>query len=169
MQVRSLAVALIVVTGCWRDEQAPPVTSPMRPLPTHPAPVVIPMVVADDGDCDEVSCVLDGAQACCEAYRAQHPAAPAAPSGTTTSLDRAMIARGVAAVQAAVRACATQFPAVHGTVKAAVRVAPAGGVTNVDIRETPDAGLGACVASALAGAVFDATTTGGAFAYPFVF
>jgi hypothetical protein len=54
-------------------------------------------------------------------------------------------------------------------VRALLVIAPEGKVTNVEIKETPDASLGSCVAGVLQAATFDKTAQGGSFSYPFVF
>ena len=110
------------------------------------------------GSCDEVSCVLGNyAGACCDKFRK--------PPETLT---RQIIAIGIAKVKARVVGCGELYQA-KGKVKASVRVAPDGRVTSVTIDTTPDAKLGACVASAVQRATFDKTLYGGSFSYPFVF
>ena len=54
-------------------------------------------------------------------------------------------------------------------VKAKVTVGADGKVTNVEIAKTPEAGLAACVASAMQAMSFPATKAGGSFSYPFMF
>jgi TonB family protein len=56
-----------------------------------------------------------------------------------------------------------------GTVKLDVTVTADGVVQNVAVAESPDAGLGECVASAMRKARFAKTASGGSFTYPFVF
>jgi hypothetical protein len=87
---------------------------------------------------------------------------------TPKSLDRAAIAAGIAKVKPAILACGTKSTA-KGIVKTAVKVAPSGSVTNTEIKQTPDAALGQCVANAMQTATFAKTEEGGAFSYPFVF
>ena len=50
-----------------------------------------------------------------------------------------------------------------------VKVSPSGSVANVSVKNTPDPGLGSCVASAMQGAHFPKTQKGGSFSYPFIF
>ena len=71
-------------------------------------------------------------------------------------------------MKSAIAAC-TSTSAAKGVVKVHVRVAGSGLVTNVDVVETPDPVLGACVAAALHKAVFLPSKQGGSFSYPFVF
>jgi outer membrane biosynthesis protein TonB len=56
-----------------------------------------------------------------------------------------------------------------GQVKVSVKVAPDGRVAGVTVKNTPDPGLGNCVAGAMQGAHFSKTQNGGSFGYPFVF
>ena len=82
------------------------------------------------------------------------------------SRDGAMIAGGDAKVKPRVTGC--KSPA-KGIVKVSVRVGPDGHVTSVTVKETPDAGLGDCVAGIMQKATFARTQNGGSFAYPFPF
>jgi predicted Zn finger-like uncharacterized protein len=130
------------------------------------------------GDCDEVSCVLNSYEgACCAKFRkggGSKPAgggsAPKAAGGgdLPDGLDRTMIADGVAKVKQKAQACGDKSPA-KGQVKVAVKVGPDGSVVNVTVRNTPDPGLGNCVAGAMQTAKFPRTQSGGSFAYPFQF
>jgi hypothetical protein len=142
----------------------------VKPPPTPvipPTPVTPPGPTPLDTSCDEVSCVLTNYPGgCCDKYK-KTPAVPP-PPGILDALDRTAISNGVASVKAAVAACATTAPA-KGTVKVHVRVGANGLVTNVEIDATPDAKLGACVATAMQRAVFVRTKQGGSFSYPFVF
>lgn len=134
---------------------------------------------ADGGGCDEVSCVLNSYEgACCAKFRkGKAPAAAAGGGGggggagkgdLPDSLDRAMISDGVAKMKARVMACGDKSPA-KGQVKVSVKVAADGSVANVTVRNTPDPGLGNCVAGVMQQARFAKTQTGGSFAYPFQF
>lgn len=138
--------------------------------PAAPTPRAEPLP-SDAGGCDEVSCVLtDYEGACCEKFRGPQPPARQVtrPSGPPETLDRQMISAAMASVRGDVAACG-QHATARGVVKVHVRVDAAGRVSNVDIDQTPDAALGACVRSALQPARFDATARGGSFSYPFVF
>lgn len=138
-------------------------TVPKQP-PTPVAPSLTPPV---DTSCDEVSCVLNDYPAgCCDKYKKTAPVPP--PPPIPDALDRTSISNGVNSVKSRVAACATTAPA-KGTVKLHVRVADNGLVTNVDVIQTPDPALGACVAAAMERAVFARTKQGGTFSYPFVF
>jgi len=50
-----------------------------------------------------------------------------------------------------------------------VKVSPDGSVASVAVRNTPDPGLGNCVAGVMQTAKFARTQNGGSFAYPFPF
>ena len=84
------------------------------------------------------------------------------------ALDRAAITDGIRSAHDEIMRCGEQHPA-KGTVKVHVRVAADGNVTNVDVTATPDAELGACVASHVQGIQFARSKNGGSFSYPFVF
>jgi outer membrane biosynthesis protein TonB len=64
--------------------------------------------------------------------------------------------------------CRDQFPDVKGTVKLKVTVAQTGFTTDVQVVETPDDVLGACVAKALKRAKYPETQNGGTFKWPFM-
>jgi predicted Zn finger-like uncharacterized protein len=147
-----------------------------------PPPKEAPPPKADKGgggDCDEVSCVLNSYEgACCAKFRkggGSRPAgggsAPKAGGGgdLPDSLDRTMISDGVNKVRARGQACGEKFPSAKGQVKVSVKVSPDGSVTGVTVRNTPDPGLGNCVAGVLQTAKFARTQSGGSFAYPFQF
>ncbi len=129
----------------------------------------------ESGGCDEVNCVISGYEgACCAKYKKGGNKTPAAAAGGAgksdlpDALDRASIADGVAKVKSRVMACGDKSNA-KGTVKVSVKVTADGAISSVSVKETPDAGLGSCVASAMQKASFRKTQTGGSFAYPFVF
>jgi hypothetical protein len=149
-----------------RDRTTPKKSVFDEPVPPAPEPPVAePMVVNPTESCDEVSCVLNNnTPACCAKYKktAVVPQPPQPPE----SLDRAAISAGVASVKAKLATCASTA---KGLVKVHVRVDPKGLVTNVEIVQTPDAKLGACVVGVMARAVFPRTKLGGSFSYPFVF
>jgi len=132
-----------------------PVTPAIEPAPPPKA----------DPLCDEVSCVLNNYEgACCRKYM---KAKPPAADGTPDSLDRAMISDGIAKVKHQVMVCGDKSSA-KGQVKVHARVDP-DGTPHVELRESPDAALGACVVAAVATAQFPRTQNGGSFSYPFVF
>jgi len=56
-----------------------------------------------------------------------------------------------------------------GQVKVSVKVEASGSVSRRLGQDTPDAGLGSCVAAAMQKAKFGKTQNGGSFGYPFVF
>jgi outer membrane biosynthesis protein TonB len=91
-----------------------------------------------------------------------------APPANSDALDRAAISEGIAKVKPDIAACG-KSSAAKGSVKVKVDVAPEGNVARVEVTTTPDAPLGACVASAVQKATFKKTTKGGSFSYPFVF
>jgi hypothetical protein len=137
--------------------------------------------VSDAGSetsCDEVSCVLNNNEgACCAKFKKPERVVPSrAPTSQPAAsnedlpdmLDRSMISEGVAKVKARVTSCGDRSPA-KGQVKVAVKVAPDGHVTAVTVKNTPDPGLGSCVASMMQQAIFAKTQNGGSFAYPYTF
>jgi predicted Zn finger-like uncharacterized protein len=144
-----------------------------------PPPRDAPPAKADKGgggDCDEVSCVLNSYEgACCAKFRKGGGSRPAAPSGGSTAhksgdlpegLDRDIINDGINKVKARALACGDKSPA-KGQVKVSVKVSADGSVTGVTVRNTPDPGLGNCVAGVVQTAKFARTQNGGSFAYPF--
>ncbi len=129
------------------------------------------------GGCDEVSCVLSNYEgACCSKFKkgGNKQPGPAVQIGekpksdVPESLDRSMISSGVGAVKAKVMACGDKSSA-KGQVKVSVKVNPDGSISSVTVKNTPDAALGNCVASAMQRARFAKTQSGGSFGYPFVF
>jgi len=124
-------------------------------------PDAAPVVV--EGDCGEVTCVMEKyARPCCAHWK------PAEEPHTDDGLDKPQIRTGVASVKPAVIACGEKTP-VKGTVKLAVTVDPSGAVQEVNVVAAPDDALGSCVATAMRRARFAKTTKGGSFSYPFVF
>lgn len=89
-------------------------------------------------------------------------------AGVPSGLDRSMIQAGVDKVKARVSACGDRSTA-RGQVKVSVRVGPAGNVTSVLVKSTPDASLANCVVAEMRKATFAMTDIGGSFAYPFNF
>lgn len=133
------------------------------------------------GKClDEVACLLaDKPPACCAKYRGSSgggggggggtkPPSGGGGSNLPESLQKADISAGIGGVRARVDGCAAKSSA-KGTVKVSVKVDGSGAVSSVTVRETPDAGLGSCVAAAVQKASFKKTQTGGSFSYPFTF
>ena len=115
--------------------------------------------------------------ACCAKFRKGGGGKPAAPSGGSTAhksgdlpdgLDRDIINDGVNKVKARAQACGDKFAA-KGQVKVSVKVSSDGNVAGVTVRNTPDPGLGSCVAGVMQTAKFARTQNGGSFAYPFTF
>lgn len=129
---------------------------------------------ASSGGCDEVGCVISGYEgACCAKYKKGGGAKPAASGGGAksdlpSSLDRSAISEGVAKVKGRVMACGDKSSA-KGQVKVSVKVTADGNVSSVSVKDSPDAGLGSCVANAMQKASFKKTQSGGSFSYPFVF
>jgi len=124
-------------------------------------PDAAPVVV--EGDCGEVTCVMEKyARPCCAHWK------PAEAPHLDGGLDKPQIRAGVASVKPAVIACGEKTP-IKGTVKLAVTVDPSGAVQEVNVVAAPDDALGSCVATVMRRARFAATTKGGSFSYPFVF
>jgi TonB family protein len=143
--------------GAARTVPAPSTTSQVEPATTP----LQPQRAA--ATCSEVSCIVSSyADKCCEIYRdhvgGSGPPAPALPD----SLDRAALAAGIARIDTS--GCHDQSPA-HGDVTVSVKVSPAGTVTAVTVKSSPDAALGACVTAAARKATFATTQRGGSFAY----
>jgi hypothetical protein len=133
-----------------------------------PKPDPKPDVPAADPGCDEVACVMEKyARACCARFKpASEPFQPTV--GSSENLEKPQIRAGVDKVKPRVIACGEQFT-VKGTVKLSITVDGEGSVQELSVQETPDEGLGNCVAAALRKAKFAKTTNGGSFTYPFVF
>jgi len=79
-----------------------------------------------------------------------------------------MISAGVSKVRGRIDGCASRSSA-KGEVKVGVKVSPAGSVSNVTVKSSPDPALGSCVSSAMEKATFAKTQKGGTFSYPFIF
>ena len=163
-----------------KTSSTPSVPKPPKPVADKlvpPTPKEPPVAKADPGaSCDEVSCVLNNYEgACCAKFR-KGGSKTATPSAGTPpkagdlpdSLDRTMISDGVGKVKPRVMSCGDKSPA-KGQVKVSVKVGPDGHVTSVTVKNTPDPGLGNCVASMMQKATFAKTQTGGSFAYPYTF
>ncbi|HEU4728609.1 MAG TPA: GYF domain-containing protein [Kofleriaceae bacterium] len=158
-----------VAVASKQPRPSTPKAEPSAPKAESPA--------KDSGGCDEVSCVLNNYEgACCAKFK--KGGGKAAPSGGGSkpagggdlpdSLDRSMISEGVAKVKARVMSCGDKSPA-KGQVKVSVKVGPDGHVSSVTVKNTPDAGLGNCVAGMMQKATFARTQSGGSFSYPYTF
>ena len=78
-----------------------------------------------------------------------------------------MIRRGLDTVRSSVVACGSGF---NGTqVRISVTVAPDGAVSNIVIKDSPDAWLSSCLSTRMKAARFTPTQSGGAFSQPFSF
>jgi TonB family protein len=140
----------------------PPTTSPTTDASgSATAPV--------DSDCDETGCVLSKYdRPCCLKYKPADSDLKPRIGGVPVELDRAMVRAGVETIKPRVVKCGETSGA-KGTVKITVTVAPEGQVTDAAVRESPDEGLGTCVAGAMRAARFGKSVNGGSFTYPFVF
>lgn len=145
-----------------------------EPKKTEPK-TTAPKEAASAGGCDEVSCVLNNYEgACCAKFKKKSSGGGTATTKSSgggdlpDGLDRAMISDGVNKVKAKVQACGDKSSA-KGQVKVSVKVNPGGDVASVAVKNTPDAGLGNCVAAAMQKAKFAKTQNGGSFGYPFMF
>jgi TonB family protein len=105
---------------------------------------------------------------CCERYKPAQSDISKRSGSIPEDLDRAAVRSGMEKVKPAVVACGEKTGA-KGTVKIAVTVAPEGNVTSSEVAESPDSGLGSCVAAAIKRASFSKSVNGGSFTYPFVF
>jgi len=164
-----------VATGSTPSQPRPakPADKPATPAAKDPP---APKGDSGGGSCDEVSCVLNNYEgACCAKFKKGGKAAAAggdkgggAKSDLPESLDRTMISEGVAKIKTRVMSCGEKSPA-KGQVKVSVKVGPDGRVMNVAVKNTPDDGLGNCVAGMMQKATFAKTQTGGSFSYPYTF
>jgi TonB family protein len=137
-------------------------TTTEKPVETKPPPSTEP-------GCDEVACVLSKYdRPCCERYKPAQSDISKRSGSIPEDLDRAAVRSGMEKVKPAVVACGEKTGA-KGTVKIAVTVAPEGNVTSSEVAESPDSGLGSCVAAAIKRASFSKSVNGGSFTYPFVF
>ena len=164
-----------------KPKNPPPAPKPgiaaAKPEPVKPAKPDKPEKPAAGG-CDEVSCVISSYEgACCAKYKKGGSTGGNKPttqigekprSDVPETLDRTMISDGVNKVKARVMACGEKSNA-KGQVKVSVKVNPDGSISSVTVKNTPDPGLGNCVAAAMQKASFKKTQTGGSFGYPFVF
>jgi TonB family protein len=115
--------------------------------------------------CGEIACIVNGYVDPCCAIWSRPPAAAPVPADHTDlpdHLDRAAIASGLGRIDT--RGCGKQSPA-HGDVNVSVKVSPAGAITGVTVRNSPDPALDACVAAAVRQGTFPATQRGGSFGY----
>ena len=121
--------------------------------------------------CDEVSCVLNGdGNPCCAKFKksgggggnsANAPNAAALPE----SPDRNAIQRAMANVKPRVEACGAKV-SVTGTLKISVKVGADGKVTNVEIKQSPDPKVDACVIDAVKKIELPKSRNGVSFTYP---
>jgi hypothetical protein len=82
-------------------------------------------------------------------------------------LDKLLIMRGMASVRERILACGAGFQGVR--VRVSVVVAPAGEVTSVTVKDSPDPWLSSCISSRTKVAHFASTRDGGAFNQRFSF
>lgn len=152
-----------VRTASAASRRTPAHASSAQPVVPATPPALQPQRVAES--CSEVTCIVNSyADKCCEIYR-EHadshvapPPGPALPEG----LDRPAIAAGLSRIDT--RGCRDQSQA-HGDVTVSIKVSPAGAVTAVTVRSSPDPALSACVNAAARKATFGQTQRGGSFAY----
>jgi predicted Zn finger-like uncharacterized protein len=148
-----LAIAPPVHAVVAGSRRAAARTSSSPPIATRPASPPAPSAPAES--CSEVTCIINGyADRCCEMYR------------VPDSLDRAAVAAGLTRIDTS--ACRNRSSA-HGDVAVSVRVSPAGSVTAVTVRSSPDPELSACVVAAAREGTFARTQRGGSFAYAWRF
>lgn len=170
-----LLIALVACSSAPARE-ARPMPSNTQPPDAGVVAVIAPPVDAATECLDEVGCLLadhDKVPACCAKYRGRRwqegDPAPEPTEELPDTLDSSQIKYSVSEVKAKVLQCGDLFPDVHGTVKLKVTVAPGGWVTNVDIKETPDPGLGDCAAQRIKQATFIKAKLESKFTYPFNF
>jgi TonB family protein len=149
------------------DPRGTPADAAARRSFAHTGALVSPPGTAEA--CSEVTCIVNGyADPCCAAFR--RPAAGGAPLAARAELpehlDRAAIADGLGRIDTS--GCGKQSSA-HGDVSVSVRVSPAGTVTGVTVRSSPDPALDACVTAAVNRSAFAATQRGGSFGYAWRF
>jgi TonB family protein len=139
----------------------PPADAASRRAPPRTASLALPAAAAEA--CSDITCIVNGSDPCCAMYR--RSAADGTPAAARTNLpdhlDRAMIAGVLAQIDTS--GCGKQSPA-HGDVKLSIKVSPAGAVTGVTVKSSPDPALDACVTAAVRKATFGATQYGGSFA-----
>jgi TonB family protein len=115
---------------------------------------------------DEVACLLaDRPPPCCAMYQSSRRT-PMPPPDDPLTADQ--IRRVVMSLRVRIAACADRS-SIPGTVKVSVKVLPDGNVGHVEVKSTPDAALGDCVARIMRAARFPASGQGVTFTYPFVF
>jgi len=90
---------------------------------------------------------------------------PHRPAAIAERLDRPAIAGGA---RIDTSGCGKQSSA-HGEVKVSVQVSPAGAVTGVTVKSSPDPALETCVTAAVRAGAFPATQRGGSFSYTWRF
>jgi len=172
-----LLIALVACSSAPAREARPTPSSPQPPQPPDAGVVAViaPPLDAAPECLDEVGCLLtdhDKVPACCAKYRGrgwnEHQPDPG-PDPLPETLDSTHIKNGVANVKTKIMECGDRFPDVHGTVKLKVTVAPGGWVTNIDVKETPDTGLGDCAVYRMKQARFAKAVNESKFTYPFRF
>ena len=108
--------------------------------------------------CSEITCLVNGyADKCCEIYRQ--------PASLPEKLEREAVAAGLAGIDTG----ECRGSAAHGDVAVSVKVSPAGTVTSVTVKSSPDPALEACVVAAARQGTFAKTQRGGSFAYTWRF
>ena len=152
-----------------------PVAAPATPTTPTPEPpettngASATATATPTSDCDEAACVISNYdRPCCAAFKPTPSALGRRVGGLPSSLDRAMVRAGIDTIKPRVVGCGEKS-GVTGTVKIGVTVTPEGAVSGTEVKDTPDAALGTCVATALRTAKFGASVNGGTFTYPFVF
>jgi TonB family protein len=103
------------------------------------------------------------AEKCCDVYRGQAPSQTPAPAADLPDdLDRGALTAGIATIKAQV--CGGKS-SLRGDVSVSVKVSPAGAVTDVTVKSSPDDALSACVVAAAKRGSFAKTRRGGRFGY----
>jgi hypothetical protein len=115
---------------------------------------------------DEVGCLLEATPPpCCAKYDKNNKANQ---RGLPQKVSRGDIKSAMSGIRDQTLECHAAHGGV-GIVKLRVTVAPNGWATNVDISESPNADLGACIATLVRSAHFGASVDGLTFTYPWVF
>ena len=118
--------------------------------------------------CDEVSCVLNGdGNPCCAKFKKSGGGGNAAnaPNALPDSPGRVDIQTAMAKIKPRVAACGTNA-SVTGTIKLTVKVGADGKVTSVEIKQTPDPKVDACVIDAVKKIELPRSRHGISFTYP---
>lgn len=139
-------------------KETPPAASPPPSTP-RPARRVLSTAPPEE-KCTEITCELSNfGETCCERFK---------PASTTTGadsklpeqLDRDSLKAGIATIN--VKGCSGRS---KGDVSVSIKVSPAGAVTKVTIKSSPDTAAGDCVTAAAQKGTFAKTRRGGSFAY----